>query len=186
MKLTKIAEIFIGEDSGAPFRERIAELEKDQKVLQSALSNLDEDYKLVAPGNRKLSLERDELKVCCDSLQAELSSAHSDAEKRISSLEAKVVSAEARSAEIAIESKKSLKDFQDILVQQLEQVHDMYAEKIQSISGLCLTVSAEKPSVEDYLNWLSKEVSGLPDVFSGVNENSAAAAIEGALTLASD
>jgi hypothetical protein len=49
-----------------------------------------------------------------------------------------------------------------------------------------LTVSAEKPSVEDYLNWLSEEVSGLPDVLSGVNENFATAAIERALTLAGD
>jgi hypothetical protein len=91
---------------------------------------LDEDYKLVAVGNKKLSLERDELKVRCDSLQAELVSARSDAEKRISGLEAKVAPTEARSAEIAIESKRSLKDFQDVLVQQLERVHDMYVEKI--------------------------------------------------------
>jgi hypothetical protein len=186
MMLTKIAEKFIGEDSGAPFLERITELEKDRKVLQSALSNLDEDYKLVAAGSKKLYLERDELKVRCDSLQVELASARSDAEKCISDLEAKVVSAEAHSAEVAIESKRSLKDFQDILVQQPERVHDMYTEKIHSLDGLCLTVSAEKPSVEDYLNWLSEEVSGLPDVFSGVNENFATAAIEGALVLAGD
>jgi hypothetical protein len=38
--------------------------------------------------------------------------------------------------------------------------------------------------IKDYLNWLSEEVIGLPDVFSGVNENFATAVIEGALTLA--
>jgi hypothetical protein len=43
-----------------------------------------------------------------------------------------------------------------------------------------------EPSVEDYLNWLSEEVSGLLDVFSGVNENFVTAAVEGALVLASD
>jgi hypothetical protein len=36
------------------------------------------------------------------------------------------------------------------------------------------------------LNWLFEEVSSLPDVFSGINENFATAAIEGALTLADD
>jgi hypothetical protein len=43
---------------------------------------------------------------------------------------------------------------------------------------------AEEPSVEHYLNWLSEEVTGLPDMFSGVNENFATAAIEGAPALA--
>jgi hypothetical protein len=43
-----------------------------------------------------------------------------------------------------------------------------------------------EPSVEDYLNWLSEEVSGLLDVFSSVNENFVTAAVEGALVLASD
>jgi hypothetical protein len=62
----------------------------------------------------------------------------------------------------------------------------MYAERVQSIRGLCLMMPAEAPSVEDYLNWLSKEESGLPIVFSGVNENFATAAIEGALVLAGD
>jgi hypothetical protein len=62
----------------------------------------------------------------------------------------------------------------------------MYAQKIRSISGLCLAVLAEEPSAEDYLNWLSEEVSGLLDVFSSVNENFAIAAIEGGLALAGD
>jgi hypothetical protein len=42
----------------------------------------------------------------------------------------------------------------------------------------------EEPLVEDYLNWLFEEVTGLPDMFSGVNEKLATAAIEGALALA--
>jgi hypothetical protein len=62
----------------------------------------------------------------------------------------------------------------------------MYAERVERIGSLCLMMPAEEPSVEDYLNWLSKEVSGLPDVFSGLNENIATSAIEGALTLAGD
>jgi hypothetical protein len=47
-------------------------------------------------------------------------------------------------------------------------------------------MSVKEPSVEDYLNWLSEEVSGLPDIFNGVNENFATAAIEGALALIGD
>jgi hypothetical protein len=45
---------------------------------------------------------------------------------------------------------------------------------------------AEEPSSEDYLRRLSEEVSGLPSVFSGVNENFSSAAIEGALVMAED
>jgi hypothetical protein len=36
------------------------------------------------------------------------------------------------------------------------------------------------------LNWLSEEESGLPVVFSGVNENLVTAAIDGALALVGD
>jgi hypothetical protein len=42
----------------------------------------------------------------------------------------------------------------------------------------------KKASVEDY--WLSEEMSSLPDMFCGMNENFATAAIEGALVLAGD
>jgi hypothetical protein len=45
---------------------------------------------------------------------------------------------------------------------------------------------AGEPSVEDYLRWLSDEIFGLPDMFSGVNENFATAAIEGAFSMAGD
>jgi hypothetical protein len=47
-------------------------------------------------------------------------------------------------------------------------------------------MAAEEPSAIDYLRWLSEEVSGLPEMFSGVNENFAAVAIEGALVMAED
>jgi hypothetical protein len=73
-----------------------------------------------------------------------------------------------------------------VLGQQLERLHEMYANKVQSIGGLCSSMSVKEPSVEDYLNWLSEEVSGLPDIFNGVNENFATAAIEGALALIGD
>jgi hypothetical protein len=45
---------------------------------------------------------------------------------------------------------------------------------------------AGETSVEGYLSWLSEEITGLPDMFSGVNENFATAAIEGALAMAGD
>jgi hypothetical protein len=92
------------------------------------------------------------------SLQAELVQACTDAEKHISDLEVKVVSAKGRSIEIATDGEKSLRDFHGALVRQLERVHDMYAERVQSIRGLCLTMPAEEASIEDYVNWLSKEV----------------------------
>jgi hypothetical protein len=60
----------------------------------------------------------------------------------------------------------------------------MYADKVQIIGGLCSPISMEKPLVKDY--WLSEEMASLPDMFCGVNENFATAAIEGALVLVSD
>jgi hypothetical protein len=62
----------------------------------------------------------------------------------------------------------------------------LYAGNIQIINGLCSPMHAEVPLVEDYLCWLSDEISGLPDMLSGVNENFPTAAIEGALAMAGD
>jgi hypothetical protein len=44
----------------------------------------------------------------------------------------------------------------------------------------------KEPSAKDYICWLSEEISGLPDMFSGVNENFTTAVIEGALAMAED
>jgi hypothetical protein len=62
----------------------------------------------------------------------------------------------------------------------------MYADEVQIIGGLCSPISMEEPSVEDYLNWLSEEMAGIPDMFCVLNENFAVAAIEGALVLVDD
>jgi hypothetical protein len=96
---------------------------------------------MVVAGSKKLSSERDQLKIRCESLQAELAQAHSDAEKRVSDLEAKVKFAEAHGIEIAVESEKKLGDFRSVLVQQLERFKEMYADKVQSIGGLCSVMS---------------------------------------------
>jgi hypothetical protein len=47
-------------------------------------------------------------------------------------------------------------------------------------------MTTEEPSVEDYLYWLSDEISSLPNMFSSVNENFVTATVEGALAMASD
>jgi SMC interacting uncharacterized protein involved in chromosome segregation len=120
MKLAKLAKNILAKDSGAPLREHNAKLEKEQGALWLALDHSTEDYEIVVVGSRKLSSERDKLKIHSDSLQAELAQARSDVEKRISDLEAKVASAEAHSVEIGSEGEKSLRDFQGVLVRQLE------------------------------------------------------------------
>jgi hypothetical protein len=38
----------------------------------------------------------------------------------------------------------------------------MYAYKDWTIGGLCSPMLVEEPSVKDYLNWFSEEVTGLP------------------------
>jgi hypothetical protein len=52
------------------------------------------------------------------------------------------------------------------------------------LGGLCSPMPEGEPSVADYLRWLSTEISSLPDMFGGVNENFATAAVEGVLTMA--
>jgi hypothetical protein len=43
-----------------------------------------------------------------------------------------------------------------------------------------------EPSAEDYLHWMSAEITSLPNMFSGVNENFSTTMIEGALAMAGD
>jgi hypothetical protein len=119
------------------------------------------------------------LKCRCEDLQAALAEAHSDIKKRVVDLEAKVKSKEAL-------DEKRLRDFEDGIVRKLEELHGLYVSNVQIIGGLCLQLPTEEPSVEDCLRWLSEEISSLPDMFGGVNENFATAAIEGALTMAGD
>jgi hypothetical protein len=71
-----------------------------------------------------------------------------------------------------------LRDFKSMIAQKLEGLHEIYADKVQSIGGLCSMMLMEKPSAEDYLAWLSEEVSGLSDVLSGVNDNFATSSID--------
>jgi hypothetical protein len=62
----------------------------------------------------------------------------------------------------------------------------LYADNVQIICGLCSQISIEEPFVEDYFRCHLEEISGLPEMFSGVNENFATVAIEGALAMAGD
>jgi hypothetical protein len=79
-----------------------------------------------------------------------------------------------------------LREFKGGLVRKLEELHGLYAGNIRIIGGLCSPMPVEEPSIEDYLCLLSDEISGLPDMFNGVNETFANATIEGALAMASD
>jgi hypothetical protein len=62
----------------------------------------------------------------------------------------------------------------------------LYVRNVQTIGVLCSEMPVGEPSTEDCLRWLSMKVSGLPDMFHGVNENFAIAAIEGVLAMARD
>jgi hypothetical protein len=120
-------------------------------------------------GNKNLASERNELKSRCEGLQADLAEVHSDAEKRVVILEAKVRSIEAHNIDVVSTGKKRLREFEGGLVQKLEELHGLYSSNVQIIGGLCSPMPAEEPSIEDYLCWLSDKISGLPNVFSSVN-----------------
>jgi hypothetical protein len=147
-------------------------------VLQRAMDHSIEDYNLLVMGNKSLLSKCNELKCHCEDLQAALVEARSDAKKRVADLEAKV--------KTTAHGERRLKYFEDGLVRKLEELHGLYSGNVQTIGGLCSQMPMEDPSVEDYLRWLSKEVSGLPDMFSDVNENFATTVIEGALTMVVD
>jgi hypothetical protein len=186
VKLTKDAETIITEDSGASLRQRIAELEAQKNTLQHVVDNGIEDYDMMLEGNKSLLAECDDFRFCCEDLQVELVEVHSDAKKQIADLEAKVESAEAHSVDIAATDERRLKDFEDELIRDLVELLTLYVPNAQAIGGLCSPMHESEPLAVDYLQWLSIEISGLPDMFGGVNENFATTAVKGALAMAGD
>jgi hypothetical protein len=159
--LTRATKTIIAEDSGAPLCRHIVEREDDKSMLQHALDHSVEDYNVLVMGNKSLLSERNELKCRCEDLEAKVKTVKAHGEKR-------------------------LRDFEDGLFQKLEELHRLYAGNVETIGGLCSRMPAGEPSTEDYLCWLPEEVSGVPNMFNGVNENFATAAIEGALVMAGD
>jgi hypothetical protein len=66
--LTRAVETIITEDSGAPLRKCIAELEEDKSTLQHVVDHGIKDYNLLLMGKQSLLSERNELKCCCEDL----------------------------------------------------------------------------------------------------------------------
>jgi hypothetical protein len=184
--LTKAAETINAEDSGASLRKCIAELKAEKNTLQHTVDNGIEDYDLLLEGNKSFLAERDNLRFRCEDLQAELAEVRSDTKKQIADLEVKVKSAKAHSVDVAAAGERHLKDFEDELIRDLAELHALYLHNAQAIRGLCSPMPEGEPSAVDYIRWLSTEISGFPDMFGGINENFATAAVEGALTMAGD
>jgi hypothetical protein len=87
---------------------------------------------------------------------------------------------------VAITDEKQLSDFEGGLVRDLVDLRALYVRNAHTIGGLCSPMPKGEPSTADYLCWLSIEISSLPDMFGGINENFATVAIEGAVVMAGD
>jgi hypothetical protein len=195
--LTKVAKTIITEDNGVLLRERIVELkiensqlrattaESAEKIctLQWDVDNGVEDYNLLMEGNESLLAEHSDFHYRYEDLKVELAEVHSDAEKRTTDLEARVKAIEAHSVNVAAAGEKWLKNFEGGLVWDLVELCALYVHHAQTIGGLCSPMPEGKPSVADYLCWLSTEISDLLDKFGGINENFVTAMVEGALVM---
>jgi hypothetical protein len=137
-------------------------------------------------GNKSLLDEHNDFRYRCEDFQAELAGVCSNAEKRTADLESRVKSAEAHSTDIAAAGEKQLRDFEGGLIWDLDGLRELYVRNAPTIGGLCSLMPEGKPSATDYLCWLSIEISGLPDMFGGVNENFVTAAVKGAPVMTGD
>jgi hypothetical protein len=106
-------------------------------------------------GNKSLLAEHNDFQYRCEDLQVELREAHFDTKKQIADLEARVRSAEAQSVDVTATGEKHLKDFEDELIRDLEEMSVLYVRNTQIIGGLCSLIPKGKPSTADYLRWLS-------------------------------
>jgi hypothetical protein len=192
-----VAKTIIAKDNGASLHKRIAKLEAENSqlkattaesaetigMLQRAMDNRVEDYNLLMEGNKSLLAERNDINYRCVDLKIELAEVHSDSEKKTADLEVRVKTAEAHSVDVATAGEKQLRDFEGGLVRDLAELQALYVCNAHTIGGLCSPMPESEPSTADYLHCLSTEISGLPDIFGGVNENFVTAAVERALVM---
>jgi hypothetical protein len=121
--------------------------------------------------------------IALKTLVSELMKAHASPTEGISVLEVRIKSVKAHSVDVAAAGKKCLSDFERELIKDMAKLCALYACNVQSIGGLCPSMHEGEPSVTDYICWLSTEVTGLPKVFAGINENFASIMIKGTLVM---
>jgi hypothetical protein len=119
-------------------------------------------------------------------LEAKLVKIRSAVVEDITTLEAKVRSADAHSVDVAAAGEKRLKDFEGELIKDLAELRRLYMRNMQVIKHLCSLMPENEPSAADYIRWLSTEVVGLPEMFAGVNENFVSVMVESALVMVGD
>jgi hypothetical protein len=143
-----------------------------------------DDYNLLMVGNESMLAERNELRYHTEDLESELVKACADSVENIATLEAKLKSAEAHGVDVAADGEKHLQDFEKEFVKDFKKLPALYVRNVQSIKGLCLPIPGSEPSAANYLHWLSAELTGLSEMFAGVNENFISAMVEGTLVMA--
>jgi FtsZ-binding cell division protein ZapB len=203
--LTKVAEKIITERGGESLQKHVAELEEENSrlkatatelqksvdssaetitVLQHSVDDGVEDYNLLMAGNESMLAEHNELRYRSEDLESELSKVHASTTEDIAALEAKIRSAEAHATNVAVTGEKCLYYFETELLKDLAELHVLYECNVQNIEGLCSAMPTREPSVANYIHWLSAEVTSLPEVFAGVNENFVSITVEGTLVMA--
>jgi hypothetical protein len=198
--LTKVVEKILVEDNGESLRKRIAELEAENSQLTTAIvessktisklrhsfDNGVEDYNLLMAGNESMLAERNDLHHHAEDLESELAKVRTAAATDVTVLETKIESAKVDRVDVVASSEKRLKDFEDELVVNLVGLHTLYICNINRIRGMHSSMLEGEPSTMDYIRWLSTEVTGLPKMFAGINENFISVAIDGTLMIAGD
>jgi hypothetical protein len=137
-------------------------------------------------GNESLLTERNELRYHTKDLESELVKVRADAAEDIAALETKIKSAEAHSMDVVATGERHLRDFEHELVKDLAGLCALYVCNIQNIGDLCSPMPESEPSAMDYIRWLSTEVTALPEVFVGVNDNFISATVKGTLLMGRD
>jgi hypothetical protein len=145
-----------------------------------------EDYNLLMEGNKSLLAEHNDFHYRCEDLKVGLLEVRSDAGKRTFDLEARVMAAKAHSVDVAATDVKQLMDFEGGLIRDLAELCTLYVCNARTIGGLCSSMLEGEPSAVDCLRLMSTEISGILDMFGGVNENFVTATVEGALVMAGD
>jgi hypothetical protein len=119
-----------------------------------------------------------------EDLESKLTKVCASTIKNVAALEERIKSAEAHVVDVDSIGEKRFGDFEKEFLKDLAELCTFYECNVQSIGSLFSPMPEGEPSVADYIRWLSIEVTCLPEVFAGINENFISTMLDGTLVMA--
>jgi hypothetical protein len=160
-------------------KKRIAELEQSNAALDKYNMELKMDLdrsndmiKTLESRNASLNADNVNLRKSVEDLESKAKAWDEEKVNIEKSLGEKIAAIEDRYKAYRVKVKKNLM-----------ALHGSYEIALNGICAQCLPNDAKSSSWDEFIKWFESEVTSLPEVFVGTNDNFAAIALEGVLNM---